>query len=75
MGGPMGGGMGGGMNRNQMGNMRSLLSGGDGPNRMWNNGDRRMGGDRMGTGGVHCVHMRGLPFRASEGDIADVSCL
>lgn len=23
-------------------------------------------------GGMHCIHMRGLPFRATEQDIADV---
>lgn len=36
----------------------------------WGNGN--MGGDR-GSGGVHCVHMRGLPFKATQQDVADVS--
>lgn len=27
------------------------------------------------SGGIHCIHMRGLPFRATEQDIADVSLL
>ncbi|XP_044742864.1 heterogeneous nuclear ribonucleoprotein F-like isoform X2 [Chrysoperla carnea] len=51
-----------------LGGLRPLMSGGDGPNRNWN-GDRR-GMDRM-SGGIHCVHMRGLPFRATESDVAD----
>ena len=25
-----------------------------------------------GGGGGHCIHMRGLPFRATQADIADV---
>lgn len=36
----------------------------------WGNGN--MGNDR-GSGGVHCVHMRGLPFKATQQDVADVS--
>lgn len=31
-------------------------------------------GNRGGPG-IHCVHMRGLPFKASEMDIADVRTL
>lgn len=34
----------------------------------WNG---NMGGDR-GSGGMHCVHMRGLPFKATQQDVADV---
>lgn len=30
------------------------------------------GHDRSSSG-LHCVHMRGLPFKASHGDISDVS--
>jgi heterogeneous nuclear ribonucleoprotein F/H len=29
-------------------------------------------GTGLGGGGGHCIHMRGLPFRATRGDIADV---
>ena len=29
-------------------------------------------GGRPGGGGGHCIHMRGLPFRATQADIADV---
>lgn len=29
-------------------------------------------GNRGGSG-LHCVHMRGLPFKATQMDIADVS--
>ncbi|XP_017777377.1 PREDICTED: heterogeneous nuclear ribonucleoprotein H-like [Nicrophorus vespilloides] len=29
------------------------------------------GGGGGGAGGMHCIHMRGLPFRASQMDIAD----
>lgn len=36
----------------------------------WNNGG---GGGGGGAPGLHCIHMRGLPFKASEDDIADVS--
>lgn len=31
-----------------------------------------MGGDRRNIG-VHCVHMRGLPFKATQQDVAYVS--
>lgn len=42
-----------------------------------NNGGRGGGGGGGGGGmwqndGGHCVHMRGLPFRATESDIAEV---
>lgn len=40
--------------------------GGGGHNWNGNMGDR-------GSGGVHCVHMRGLPFKATQADVADVS--
>ena len=29
-------------------------------------------GTGLGGGGGHCIHMRGLPFRATQADIADV---
>ncbi|XP_023015742.1 heterogeneous nuclear ribonucleoprotein H [Leptinotarsa decemlineata] len=29
------------------------------------------GGNDRSLGGMHCIHMRGLPFKASEDDIAD----
>ena len=35
-----------------------------GNNDNWNGGG--------GNSGLHCIHMRGLPFRATEQDIADV---
>lgn len=38
---------------------QSFMSYSDGPNR--------------GGTGIHCVHMRGLPFKATQSDIADVS--
>lgn len=59
----MGGGGGGGMR----GNMDMGMKGG---------GNYRGGNDNWNCnngGGMHCVHMRGLPFRASEQDIADVN--
>lgn len=31
------------------------------------------GGNDRGLSGIHCVHMRGLPFKATQADIADVS--
>jgi hypothetical protein len=42
--------------------------------------DRGFGGGSQGGGGgwmppTHCIHMRGLPFRATQGDIAEVSIL
>lgn len=34
---------------------------------------RNTGGDNWNSNaGMHCIHMRGLPFRATEQDIADV---
>lgn len=30
-------------------------------------------GPNRGSTGIHCVHMRGLPFKATQNDIADVS--
>lgn len=37
-------------------------------------GNFRGSGDNWSgnSGGMHCIHMRGLPFRATEQDIADV---
>lgn len=36
-------------------------------------GNFRNSGDNWnGNSGLHCIHMRGLPFRATEQDIADV---
>jgi hypothetical protein len=42
--------------------------GGGGGN--WSSNGAGLGG---GGGGGHCIHMRGLPFRATQADIADVS--
>lgn len=36
-------------------------------------GGHGYGAADTGTGGGHFVHMRGLPFRATENDIANVS--
>lgn len=36
----------------------------------YNDGPSRGGGN---SSNVHCVHMRGLPFKATQADIADVS--
>ncbi|KAK0093599.1 hypothetical protein PV326_013136 [Microctonus aethiopoides] len=59
--GSRGGGMG---MRNNMdmkgGNYRGSGGGGGGGGDNWN-----------GNSGIHCIHMRGLPFRATEQDIAD----
>lgn len=42
----------------------------------WNNNPGNGGGNSGGGGpGMHCVHMRGLPFKATQLDIADVSLL
>lgn len=30
------------------------------------------GNDRRNSNGMHCVHMRGLPFKASQMDIVEV---
>lgn len=62
--GNMGGRGGSGMNMNS-GGFGSMGRGGRSGGGNWNNG----GG--MGGGG-HCIHMRGLPFRATQADIADV---
>jgi hypothetical protein len=47
---------------------RGSRSGGGGGN--WASNGTGMGGG--GGGGGHCIHMRGLPFRATQADIADV---
>ena len=62
-----GGGGGGGMDRGFGGGMPSLM-GGRGGN--MNMGGGSMGGAGGGSGG-HIVHMRGLPFRVTENDIAE----
>lgn len=42
-----------------------------------NGGNKNLFGDSWGhdrgSSGLHCVHMRGLPFKATHGDISDVS--
>lgn len=50
---------------------RGNSGGGIGPWRQGGGGGGGGGGDRGGSGG-HCVHMRGLPFKASPADIAFV---
>lgn len=71
------GGRGGGLNMNMnmnsggfggLGMGRGGRSGGGGGN--WSSNGTGLGG---GGGGGHCIHMRGLPFRATQADIADVS--
>jgi hypothetical protein len=46
---------------------RGGRAGGGGGN--WSSNGAGLGG---GGGGGHCIHMRGLPFRATQADIADV---
>lgn len=72
------GGRGGGLNMNM--NMNSGGFGGLGMGRggraggggggNWSSNGTGLGGG--GGGGGHCIHMRGLPFRATQADIADV---
>lgn len=58
-----------GWNNSSNGNMNDSGSrnsfGGGGGNDGWDND--------QSEDGMHCVHMRGLPFKASQSDIADVS--
>lgn len=61
---------------NDMNSSRNNFGGGN----IWgnNSGDRGNnggggGGGNGGGGGMHCVHMRGLPFKANQMDVADVS--
>ena len=78
MGSGMGGGMGGGMGSSfGGGNMGGFGGGG-----MGDGGRNRYGSGGMGRGSEnmtnydsqtgHCIHMRGLPFAATEQDILDV---
>ena len=39
---------------------------------MYNMNDWNGGMSRNSPVGVHCIHMRGLPFKATEMDIAEV---
>lgn len=55
------------MNSGGFGNMGMGRGGRSGGGGSWNGGG---GGGGMGGGG-HCIHMRGLPFRATQADIAD----
>ena len=74
------GGRGGGVNMNMnmnsggfggLGMGRGGRSGGGGGGGNWSSNRGGMGGGGGGGGG-HCIHMRGLPFRATQADIADV---
>jgi hypothetical protein len=69
------GGRGGGLNMNMnsggfggLGMGRGGRAGGGGGGGNWSSN-----GTGLGGGGGHCIHMRGLPFRATQADIADVS--
>lgn len=61
--GGIGGGGGGGGGNGMRGNMDMK-----GPPNFRGNNNDNWGGN---PGGIHCIHMRGLPFRATEQDIAD----
>jgi hypothetical protein len=50
---------------------RGGRAGGGGGGGNWSSNGAGLGGG--GGGGGHCIHMRGLPFRATQADIADVS--
>ena len=41
----------------------------DGPSNRGGNNDNQIDGGQV----AHCIHMRGLPFKATEMDIADAS--
>ncbi|KDR15006.1 heterogeneous nuclear ribonucleoprotein H2 isoform X1 [Zootermopsis nevadensis] len=72
------GGRGGGLNMNMnmnsggfggLGMGRGGRAGGGAGGGNWSSNGTGLGGG--GGGGGHCIHMRGLPFRATQADIAD----
>lgn len=62
-----------------MGPMGGFGGGNFGGNGGMFDGFNNMGGGggsgfmNMGPSAAHCIHMRGLPFRATKQDVADVS--
>ena len=77
------GGRGGGVNMNMnmnsggfggLGMGRGGRAGGGAGGGNWSSNRGGLGGGGGGGsgGGGHCIHMRGLPFRATQADIADV---